>query len=64
MKYFSLGFSWGGYESLICASYPGRSRTATKWKFKEPGIRLHVGLEDSEDLINDLEGGFERLLQV
>ena len=64
MKYFSLGFSWGGYESLICASYPGRSRTATKWKFNEPGIRLHVGLEDSEDLINDLEGGFERLLQV
>ncbi len=61
MKYFSLGFSWGGYESLICASYPSKSRTATNWKFNEPGIRIHVGLEDPEDLINDLEAGFKRL---
>ena len=61
---FGLGFSWGGYESLIipfdCSTY----RTATKWEPGGPTIRLQVGLEDIEDLKSDLAQGFERLTRV
>jgi cystathionine beta-lyase len=60
MELFPLGFSWGGYESLICPSNPAKSRTAKAWPEKGPGIRLHIGLEDPEDLIADLEKGFAR----
>ncbi|MBP01424.1 MAG: cystathionine beta-lyase [Rhodospirillaceae bacterium] len=52
---FSLGYSWGGYESLICPSVVSHIRTASTWRYAEPGIRLHIGLEDPEDLIADLE---------
>jgi len=55
---FGLGFSWGGYESLViwfdCAGY----RTATPWQPEGPTLRFHVGLEDVADLIADLERGF------
>ena len=64
MKLFPLGYSWGGYESLMCASAPKRVRTATEWTEPEPGIRLHIGLEDTDDLIADLEAGLERFNTV
>jgi cysteine-S-conjugate beta-lyase len=55
---FGMGFSWGGYESLViwfdCAEY----RTATKWDPGGPTLRFHIGLEDVSDLIADLERGF------
>ena len=55
---FGMGFSWGGYESLVilfdCTEY----RTATKWAPGGPTLRFHIGLEDPGDLIADLEGGF------
>lgn len=58
---FGLGYSWGGFESLAilfdCAEY----RTATKWAPGGPAIRLHIGLEDTDDLIADLEHGFAAL---
>ena len=58
---FGLGYSWGGYESLIipfdCSTY----RTATRWAPGGPAIRLQVGLEDIEDLKADLAQGFERM---
>ena len=58
---FGLGFSWGGFESLIipfdCASY----RTATTWNPGGPALRLQIGLEDIEDLKEDLERGFKVL---
>lgn len=60
MKLFSLGFSWGGYESLIAPSNPVKGRTAKPWTEPVPGIRLHIGLEDPEDLIADLQEGFVR----
>lgn len=60
MKYFKMGFSWGGYESLILPSNPSRVRTATKFKADGPLIRLHIGLENPEDLIKDLAAGLER----
>jgi cysteine-S-conjugate beta-lyase len=64
LQLFKLGFSWGGYESLIipfdCSTY----RTATHWAPGGPAIRLQVGLEDVEDLKTDLERGFERLVEA
>lgn len=61
MANLGMGFSWGGYESLIipfnCADY----RTATQWPSGGYALRLQIGLEDVQDLIQDLESGFERL---
>src|SRR3954453_6349280 len=61
LELFGMGFSWGGFESLIipfdCASY----RTATQWKPAGPALRLHIGLEDLDDLKADLDAGFARL---
>ena len=54
MDLFSLGYSWGGYESLVCPSIPSKARTATRWIGSEPGLRLHIGLEDADDLIDDI----------
>ena len=65
MTYFKMGFSWGGFESLILSvSGIQKMRTATKWDSSKPLIRLHIGLEDPEDLIADLEAGFARMNQV
>ena len=58
LQLFGMGFSWGGFESLVilfdCTEY----RTATKWAPGGPTLRFHVGLEDTGDLIADLERGF------
>ena len=61
LKLFGMGYSWGGFESLILPFEPSEYRTATKWKAEGPAIRLHVGLEDVDDLKADLEAGFARL---
>lgn len=63
MKLFKMGFSWGGYESLILPSDPSNFRTARKWQAPGPLLRLHIGLEDPDDLIADLEAGLERYTQ-
>ena len=61
LQLFGMGYSWGGFESLIipfdCASY----RTATQWNPGGPALRLHIGLENTEDLKADLERGFAAL---
>ncbi|HEY5226158.1 MAG TPA: cystathionine beta-lyase [Methylovirgula sp.] len=58
---FGMGYSWGGYESLVipfdCRTY----RTATKWLPEGPALRFSIGLEDADDLKADLEAGFARL---
>lgn len=58
---FGMGYSWGGFESLAipfdCSSY----RTATKWSPGGPAVRLHIGLEDADDLIEDLAAGLDAL---
>jgi cystathionine beta-lyase len=58
VKLFGMGYSWGGFESLVipfdCADY----RTATKWAPGGPALRLHIGLENVDDLKGDLERGF------
>jgi cysteine-S-conjugate beta-lyase len=58
---FGMGYSWGGFESLIIPFNPTRYRTATRWTAEGPALRLHVGLDDSRDLIADLDAGFARL---
>ena len=61
MRLFGMGWSWGGFESLIIPAHPERIRTATRWEATGPYLRLHVGLEDTQDLIADLEDGLARL---
>ena len=61
LEYFGLGASWGGYESLVLPFDPTAYRTATEWRAAGPCLRFHVGLEHPEDLIADLEAGFERM---
>ncbi|WP_374765270.1 cystathionine beta-lyase [Yunchengibacter salinarum] len=60
MTLFKMGFSWGGYESLIMPSDPARCRSVTPWQAPGPVLRLHIGLEEPEDLIAELDQGLER----
>ncbi len=61
LELFGIGASWGGYESLAIPFDVSKFRTATKWNPGGPCVRLHVGLEDPDDLIADLESGLKRL---
>lgn len=58
---FGIGFSWGGYESLIIPTEPSRCRTVNADKWQAPMMRLHVGLESVQDLLTDLDAGFAAL---
>ena len=59
---YGMGYSWGGYESLILPFTVNSIRTATKWPYgKQTCLRINVGLEDVEDLQSDLEAGLDRL---
>lgn len=61
MQHFKMGFSWGGYESLITATFNVQAlRQASHWPYSGPLIRLHIGLEDPEDLVADLAAAFTR----
>ena len=57
---FGIGYSWGGFESLVAPARIHESRSVNRWK-GGPLIRFHAGLEDADDLIRDLEAGFARL---
>jgi len=58
---FGMGASWGGFESLAIPFDCAAIRTATKWAPGGPTVRIHIGLEDTDDLIGDLERGFAAL---
>ena len=58
--HFGLGYSWGGFESLVAPAHIGNARTVHPWQ-GGPLMRYHIGLEDTGDLIDDLEAGFARL---
>lgn len=58
LQLFGMGYSWGGFESLVVPFKP--YRTAREWTATGPCLRLHIGLEDPKDLIADLEAGFAR----
>jgi cystathionine beta-lyase len=64
LKHFGIGSSWGGYESLAISPPIASVRTATQWKAAGPVIRLHIGLDDPDDLIEDLEQAFARMAQA
>lgn len=61
LRLFGMGFSWGGYESLVLPFDCSTARTATRWQPEGPALRFSIGLEDVEDLKEDLAEGFERL---
>ena len=61
VKLFGLGFSWGGFESLVIPFDCDGYRTATQWAPGGPTLRLHIGLENVDDLKADLERGFAAL---
>src|SRR5918993_3661217 len=64
LELFGMGFSWGGFESLVvpfdCSTY----RTATEWKPGGPALRFHIGFEDLDDLKADLAAGFARMAET
>jgi cystathionine beta-lyase len=59
LVHFGIGYSWGGYESLIVPA--DIHRTAKPFNAEGPVIRIHAGLEDADDLITDLDAGFEKM---
>ena len=61
LKYFQIGSSWGGYESLIAFNHMPVARERVSWTDKPFMLRVHIGLEDPEDLIADLTQGLARI---
>ena len=61
MRLFGIGSSWGGYESLMLPVNVRDFRTASPWRFEGPLLRLYIGLEDVDDLKEDLYDGLGRL---
>jgi cystathionine beta-lyase len=61
MRLFRMGYSWGGFESLIIPANVERAKRTVPWRAAGPLLRLHVGLEDVDDLIADLSDGLDRL---
>ena len=61
LRYFQIGSSWGGYESLIVFNHMPVARERVPWTEKPFMLRVHIGLEDPEDLIADLTQGLARI---
>ena len=61
LQYFQIGSSWGGYESLIAFNHMPVTRDRAPWTEKPFMLRVHIGLEDVEDLIADLTQGLARI---
>jgi cysteine-S-conjugate beta-lyase len=62
LQIFGMGYSWGGFESLVVPFKP--YRTATTWTATGPALRFHIGLESPTDLIADLAAGFARMAKA
>ena len=62
LELFALGGSWGGYESLVLRTQ--LTRSVTEWSLETPCIRFHIGLEDPDDLIEDIAAGLDRYSAV
>ncbi|MHA1544681.1 MAG: cystathionine beta-lyase [Alphaproteobacteria bacterium] len=60
LNHFGMGFSWGGFESLVLPQEVTPVRSATEWNAPGPLIRLHIGLEDVDDLKEDLGAALKR----
>jgi len=64
LKLYAIGASWGGYESLVQIAAPARLAEHSYFTAAKPVVRLHIGLEDVRDLIDDLDQAFQRSQQV
>lgn len=64
LQLFGIGFSWGGFESLVIPADPAPLRSAVPWVAEGPMVRLQIGLEDPDDLVADLAAGLERFSAV
>jgi cystathionine beta-lyase len=62
-RHFGMGYSWGGFESLIMPGRLSALRSAKPWQ-EGPLLRVHIGLEDPQDLIDDLEAGFQAMAKL
>jgi len=54
LRFFGMGFSWGGFESLVVSSDVRSSRVAAPWTDEGALLRFQIGLEDPRDLIADI----------
>jgi len=61
LQLFGLGASWGGFESLVLPCDMTANRSLDDWHNRGPVVRLHIGLEDPDDLIDDLSAGFRAM---
>jgi len=61
LQYFQIGSSWGGFESLVAVNLPPLDRLFTRWESETCLLRVHVGLEDTDDLIDDLQQALVQL---
>lgn len=61
---FGIGYSWGGFESLALPVHPETCRSEVPWDIERSVIRLQIGLEDSDDLIADLDSAFRAIKAV
>ena len=61
LKLFGMGYSWGGYESLVIPGQVRHARSAVPWTEDGTLLRFHAGLEHIDALIADLDAGFARL---
>ena len=61
LELFGIGYSWGGFESLAVYTDPVELGTRRYFKFEknEHLVRLHIGLEDPKDLIDDLRSSLK-----
>lgn len=60
LRLFGMDGSWGGYESLLIPTWPGRLRSVMPWTAAGQMMRIHVGLEDPADLLDDLSAALDR----
>jgi len=61
LELFGLGFSWGGYESLVIHCDPQLKNRTVPVDLEGPLLRFHIGLENVDDLKADIEQAFEKL---
>lgn len=64
MRLFGMGYSWGGFESLILPVTIKNQRSATQWQEEGNLFRLHIGFEDIHDLKSDLEDAMQRYAEA
>lgn len=64
LEFFGMGYSWGGYESLILPIVPSKTRTIVQWTETGNMLRIHTGFENLDDLKADLSAGLKRYRQA